>query len=250
MASAGGALATFFFTLALIPTLLVYNLFLLTSPPVAQPIAAFVIGEVSQVDGVVARVRSLLESPTRPEGPFPVPDFPLEVWLESKEATSKTPTQLREFILQGAAQGVYQGRLSLPSGFDATASQNSIPTFQFLASILTYQGHRWLGRTLLWVSAIASFLGLMVIVLEPGWRKLSSLGVGFILASFPLLALSVLGGWGVAALAGGQEDSFLETLLKVASTLLYHMGWSYLLFLGLGAVLYLVGHVAPRWGLR
>ncbi|MBI2303468.1 MAG: hypothetical protein HYU86_01800 [Chloroflexi bacterium] len=245
-AGAGGALATLFFTLALVPALLVYNLFLLTSPPVAQPLAAFVIGEVSQIDGVVAQVRTQLESSPRPEDPFLVPDFPLEVWLEPQEAASKTPIQLRDYILHEAAGGVYQGRLSSPSGRDAVASKN--PVFWSLAGILSYQGHRFLGRVLLWVSAVAAFLGLAVIVLEPGWGK--SLGVGFTLASFPLLALSVLGGWRVAALAQGQEDAFLAAMLKAVSIILYHTGWNYLLFLGLGVGLYLVGYLAPRWRLR
>ncbi|HEY8492199.1 MAG TPA: hypothetical protein VIO14_14545 [Dehalococcoidia bacterium] len=232
------------FTLLTALSLLTFNAWLLTGPA-GEPIQRRAVAELTEIDRYVSSqfqaIRAAAEASQEPA--VAPPEYPVAVAIETERARAADPEELRDLILDRAAERVYR------EGLDAFSEEGGQARLLSPAGALRLTlGNVTRDRSLALLLATVGFVLLTVAAGArlarplPGPQRTATLAGGLALGT--CLALAVAGGaWLLLAAAAGGTDGVTGALLEIGrdAALLAARNTA------LAAVLALAGYAAARF---
>lgn len=231
------------FTLSLMATFLLFNLFWLTSPQNATQIIGFAVAQLSEVDLFLdANYADLIKyAKANPHESLELPEFPVELTLRCADVATMSRDQLRAHILQEASQVVYSQGWPAAKGEPNENSPFWLKGSISAANLLGRKGHRLL-RILFPITAVCSaLLAIVLIRFSRKFGKLMSLGVVFCVASLFSLLACFATTFAATITSSSVDDPFVLSLLELALSLLRLLQRSYVVFFCLGLALFVMG---------
>ena len=233
--------------LALSGLLVALSFFQLTAPGPAHRALRRAVASLTEIDSLLAvRGPALQEqAEASPDGPVSLPDYPLDVPLSPEEARQST-AQVRDLLLDRSAEQAYQeGSAAFREEGEPGGSSGLSPKgFVHLSlGLLTASRHDALRVATVVLAILCGALSGALVLLTPGYRRLTALGSAVAASSLLFLLLTVAGRL-VLALAGAASDDYIAGqwlgLAKDAARLPLRNG---LAFGGLGVALVVLGVV-------
>ena len=168
----------------------------------------------------------------------PIPGFPLDVRLTRQEAVQSTDAQLRQLILDRSTEFVYRDGLN---SFDRTGAQSlsvfsSEGLLESLIGQLSQSTNRRADIASIVLGAIVVLLALLAVLRTAGYRRLGTLGAGFLGGALP----GVLVFLGLRLLTGaGGNDPFTADVREIVRRVIGVPLRNYVIVSSLGGVLVL-----------
>jgi hypothetical protein len=142
--------------------------------------------------------------------------FPIDVPLSEREAQSLSTSELRDVVLDRSADRLYaEGFSAFHEGTQGSADVKMLSppgAVRYTAGLLTEDNHESMRIVLALIAGLAALLTLALVLLSRGYGRLTSVGVAIVIASLPLLLLSVAVRF-VLRLASEEESDYLTAQL-------------------------------------
>ncbi len=247
-------LALFLSLLALQTSL---TLFQLTAEGPAKQTLRRATAALTEIDALLDRHADEMQQSARASGPddrVRLPDFPIEVPLAPDRVLGASRTDLRNEILDRAADTLYREGTG---AFEADASRGA-KVGRFTVGGLTDHGLGFLrqrNHTALFVVTIAlavvsTLLAGALAWLCRGFGRLSSVGVVVLLAAIPVAVGGIGARFWMRILAEGDTDYLAAEFLAIGRALAWIPIRNGLAFAVLGAAFLLLGWGAAIWSDR
>jgi hypothetical protein len=142
--------------------------------------------------------------------------FPVDVPLSEREAQSLSTSELRDVVLDRSADRLYaEGFSAFREGTQGSTDVQMLSppgAVRYTAGLLTEGNHEMMQIILAVVAGFAALLTVAIVLLSRGYGRLTSVGVAVVLASVPLLLLSVAVRFALR-LASEEESDYLTAQL-------------------------------------
>jgi hypothetical protein len=227
--------------------LVALSLFQLTAPGPAHRALRRAVASLTEIDSLLAvRGPALREhAEASPNGAVSLPDYPLDVSLSPEEARRSTE-QVRDLLLDRSAEQAYlEGSAAFRAeGESGGSSGLSLKGFVRLSlGLLTASRHDALRVATVVLAILCGVLSCALVLLTPGYRRLTALGSTVAASSLFFLLLTVAVRLALALAGAASDDYIAGQLLDLAKDAAWLPLRNGLAFGGLGVALVILGVV-------
>ena len=143
--------------------------------------------------------------------------FPIDIPVSDDEAAQLSTPEFRSLVLDRSADRLYvEGFAAFREGGSQGATDVQLLSppgaVRYTAGMLTVDNHDIIQAVMLVLAVVAALLTLALVLLGRGYGRLASVGLAVLLASLPLLLLSVALRF-VLRLASEQESDYMTAQL-------------------------------------
>lgn len=241
--------------LALIALLAGYTLAQATSRDSARRILGRAIPEITDFDHTLAlhfdELQSAAGTPDAARG-VTLPGYPIRAVLRPQEIVNRSPSEVRQTLLQRSADAVYDRG---SSAFSANGRPVKLGSFSLLSppwafntalGVLNPDVHAEALKVAKVALIAAVVLSLILLPLSRGYNQLVMYGMALFIAALPALAVSAVGWLAVQLIFGTSLDPLVNGTADLTRDVAWFIVLSYLVYAGLALAIVILGLLAER----